>query len=239
MWMMGWLLLLPATTMAENISTSITVGNEINGKMEILTLPGVSRGDSRLESPAPKYIAAARPYGHGVDIATVATELITDLDADGYYARFSVHFDANTYAGERIWLYAKLYLSLEGGPWTLYAVSDDFLIEGDSLLDDYLVETTLFNGFPSGYYDVRLELYDADHDDWLLTWGPYDDGSLRNLPLEDEERDDIDHPDYFSYSVSGGGGAVDPSTAGLLLLAALAAAMRHRARPPVKPPARR
>ncbi len=214
----GGLLLAPLVGQAETLAPSIEVENHFNGHTEILTLPGPdARQRSRLESPQPADRLAARPADAGVRIDTVATELITDLDADGYHSRFSVHFDANTYADERIWLYAKLYLSLEGGPWTLYAVSDDFLIEGDSLLDDYRVETTLRDGFPSGYYDVRIELYDADSDDWLLTWGPYDDGSLRNLPLEDDVHDDMDNPGYFSYSVSGGGGAADPFLALLLL----------------------
>jgi hypothetical protein len=58
----------------------------------------------------------------------------------------------------------------------------------------FYVETELAEGFPAGYYDVRIELYDADTGEWLLNYGPYDDSSLTALPLEDSMHDD----DYYS-----------------------------------------
>jgi hypothetical protein len=132
-------------------------------------------------------------YASDITIYDASTTLISDFDADGFYHRFSVAIDADTVYSTS-WVYAKLYLSYEGGPWNYYASSDDFHIHGDSELDIYVVETELAEGFPAGYYDIRIELYDAENGDWLLSYGPYDDDSLSTLPLEDSVYDDV----YYS-----------------------------------------
>ena len=132
-------------------------------------------------------------YGGDITIYDASTTLISDFDDDGFYHRFSVGIDADTLSSTS-WVYAELYLSYEGGPWNYYASSDDFHIHGDSELDIYVVETELAEGFPAGYYDIRIELYDAEYGDWLLSYGPYDDASLSALPLEDSVYDDV----YYS-----------------------------------------
>ncbi len=132
-------------------------------------------------------------YGGDITIYDASTTLISDFDDDGFFHRFSVAIDADTVSSTS-WVYAKLYLSYEGGPWNYYASSDDFHIHGDSELDIYVVETELAEGFPAGYYDIRIELYDAEYGDWLLSYGPYDDDSLSTLPLEDSVYDDV----YYS-----------------------------------------
>ena len=118
-----------------------------------------------------------------------STVLISDFDHDGFYHRFSVSIDADTIY-DTAYVYAKLYLSYEGGPWNIYATSDNYHIHFDSVADTFIVETELADGFPPGYYDARIELYDADHDSWILSYGPYDDSSLSALPLEDSYHDD-------------------------------------------------
>jgi len=132
-------------------------------------------------------------YDSDITIYDAWTTLISDFDDDGFYHRFSVGIDADTLSSTS-WVYAKLYLSYEGGPWNYYASSDDFHIHGDSELDFHVVETELAEGFPAGYYDIRIELYDAEYGDWLLSYGPYDDDSLSALPLEDSVYDDV----YYS-----------------------------------------
>ncbi len=124
-------------------------------------------------------------------IYDVSTELISDLNYDGFYHRFSVSIDADT-VYDISYVYAKIYLSYEGGPWNYYASSDNYHIHGDSELDSFIIETELSDGFPPGYYDMRIEVYDADYDEWLLSYGPYDDMSLSALPLEDSYHDDFD-----------------------------------------------
>ena len=127
-------------------------------------------------------------YGGDITIYDALTTLISDFDDDGFYHRFSVAIDADTIYSTS-WVYAKLYLSYEGGPWNYYATSDDFHIHGDSELDIHVVETELAEGFPAGYYDILIELYDAEYGDLLHSYGPYDDHSLSALPLEDSVYD--------------------------------------------------
>lgn len=76
--------------------------------------------------------------------------------------------------------------------------------------DDYEVITELLEGYPTGYDDVLIELYDADLDVLVATYGPYEDPALDNIPLEDQYRDLPDD--------DGGGGGI--GWLGLMLLGA-------------------
>jgi hypothetical protein len=112
-----------------------------------------------------------------------------------------VTFDPDVSTG-RAWVYAKLYLSLEGGPWNQYYTTENFPVDEDRSDDDFEVVTRLLDGYPSGYYDVLIELYDADSDQWLTEYDSDDDQDLAVLPLEDSYRDDDGNHE-------GGGGALD------------------------------
>jgi hypothetical protein len=148
-------------------------------------------------------------YEGDISIYDASTTLISDLDHDGFYHRFSVGIDADTIYSTS-YVYAELYLSYEGGPWNYYASSDAFHIHGDSTLDVFYVETELAEGFPPGYYDVRIELFDADSGEWLLNYGPYDDNSLSALPLEDSVHDDYYYSTaYTTEVIVAGHGSID------------------------------
>ncbi|MEJ2612739.1 MAG: choice-of-anchor H family protein [Candidatus Thiodiazotropha sp.] len=144
--------------------------------------------------------------GSDFTIFDAMTVTSRDDDDDGYYHRLKVVFDADVSSG-RVRVYAKLYLSLEGGPWNHYFTSDTFLVDHDSSKDDYEVVTRLLDGYPPGYYDVLIELYDVDGDILVAEYGPNEDRDLATLPLEDRYQDD-DGSD-------GGGGATG---LGILLL---------------------
>lgn len=163
-----------------------------------------------------------------ISIYDVFTELISDFNDNGFYHRFSVTVDADTIY-DTAYVYARLYLSFEGGPWNYYASSDSYHIYGDSDLDSFVIETELADGFPPGYYDVRIELYDADSDNWLLSYGPYDDASLSALPLEDSYYDDpypvAIYPVESQIVVASHGGA---ASAWLLLLPVIIGVLRKR-----------
>lgn len=153
-----------------------------------------------------------------VDYATV--DVSSDFDGDGYYTRISLDFDVDTdYLLTDV--YARLFLSLEQGPWIEYAVTDDFTVQavgGDS----FYVDTDLVEGFPPGYYDLRIEVYDSVDDYLVATYGPPESAELTLLPLEDELADSasfVDEPaGILTISDSGGGGG---SVGGLTLLALL------------------
>ena len=147
----------------------------------------------RMESTAKAVHIVTISEIHSADfiLYDASTELISDFDNDGFYHRFNVLIDVDT-VFETAYIYAELYLSYEGGPWNHYATSDNYHIHSDSELDSFIIETELADGFPPGYYDLRIEVYDADYDEWLLSYGPYDDASLSALPLEDSYHDEND-----------------------------------------------
>ena len=122
-------------------------------------------------------------------IHDVSTEMISDFNHDGFYHRFSLTIDADT-PYDSADIYAEIYLSYEGGPWNYYASSNEYRIYGDSDADSFIIETELLDGFPTGYYDIRIELYDAISDIRLDVYSAYDDLSLLELPLEDSYYDE-------------------------------------------------
>jgi hypothetical protein len=160
-------------------------------------MPALNNSGYRVESTVTAlHISSSNYYSSDYSIYNTTTELISDFDHDGFYHRFSVDIDIDT-VYDTAYVYAVLYLSYEGGPWNHYATSNAYHIHGDSELDHFIIETELADGFPPGYYDIRIEVYDADNDHWLLSYGPYDNSSLSALPLEDSYYDD----EYAHYPV--------------------------------------
>lgn len=154
---------------------------------------------------------------------TADVVLFNDHDADGYYHGIDLLFDADTYflSAE---VYAVVYLSFEGGPWNEYAATDNFTIFGASSDDDYVIVTELLAGYPTGSYDILIELFDAFDDSFLAYFGPDDTSELAFLPIEDADRDVAVIPEVIIVEQHGGG-ALD----WLLMLAlGLAVFGRHR-----------
>lgn len=139
-------------------------------------------------------------------------ELYSDLDFDGYYVGIDVTFDADTIYDVAD-VYAVLYLSYELGPWNEYAYTEDFTIHGASGDDEYFIETELVSGYPTGDYDILIELYDTYDGAFVASFGPDDSSQLSYLPLEDIGRDT---PQQTVVIVEQGGGST-----GLLSLLAL------------------
>ena len=152
-------------------------------KQSPVVVSNKSSGDGfRSESIGTEY------YSSDFLIYDVSSNLISDYNYNGFYHRFSISIDADTLY-ETALVYARLYISYEGGPWDYYASSDVYSIYGDSGMDGFSIETELANGFMPAYYDIRIELYAADTDQLLLSYGPYNDISLSALPLEDGDYD--------------------------------------------------
>lgn len=144
--------------------------------------------------------------------------LFGDDDNDGYFYGIDLLIDADT-----VWsaatVYAVTYLSLDGGPWNEYAVTGDFTIEGAYSDDEYVLVTELESGYPTGDYDILIELYDSRSGEFLTDLGPEASADLGFLPLEDFNRDAprFDRPVTVSHGHGGG-------SAGLLMLVVLGGA---------------
>jgi hypothetical protein len=153
-------------------------------------------------------------------------ELFDDYDFDGYYRSLRVSFDVDSLYADH-YVYARLFMTFDGVNWDEYHVTNDFLINGSSSLDNYEVDTELVSGFPTDLYDVLIELYDADFGDFLAEFGPADSSAFSLLPLEDASYDAPPAP-VIIINEEHGGGSSDVVTIALLLLAAAVAARRGR-----------
>lgn len=129
------------------------------------------------------------------------TALNFDFDNDGFYSEFTVNFDADFSDGYAD-VYAELYLSRDGGPWVHFSTTDVFTIYGSDS-DDYYSVTTLLNyGFPTGNYDVLIDLYEYGFSGIVDTVGPNTFDSLAALPLEDDEHELNSNDTLITYVAS-------------------------------------
>ena len=153
--------------------------------------------------------------------------LFNDHDSDGYFSGIDLLFDADTYFTFAD-VYAVVYLSFEGGIWNEYAATEILTLFGSSSDDDYVVVTELLAGYPTGSYDVLIELFDA-YDDSFVAWiGPDDTSELAFLPLEDADRDAVVPEIIVVDHRHGGGGSFSWLLVLSLGLAALARFRREQ-----------
>lgn len=159
---------------------------------------------------------------------SVDVELFRDTDRDGYFTGIDLLFDADTlYASAEV--YAVVYLSLDGGDWVEYAATEDFTIFGTSSGDSYNIVTDLIDGYPTGSYDILIELFDAWNGEFVAYAGPDDASALAFLPLEDRDNDaPIDDGTTVVVNRGGGGAA---GLLSLMVLAGVGLVMRRRQLP--------
>ena len=212
------------TSQGSNITRgSVGDGSTSYDEFEALNLEG-TRSPKKASSVQQKMGAAVSQSGdpnfwfYDADV-----ELFSDFDHDGYYFGIDLLFDADTsYTVADV--YAVIYLSYEYGPWNEYAETDDFTLFGTAGSDDYVVETELVSGYPTGDYDILIELFDAYDGTYLASIGPEDTSELALLPLEDSTRDAVSGGQTQVVVNSGGGG----STGLLFLIGLLAVRMTLR-----------
>ena len=203
-----------------------TITSESKDDFEALVKSGTrsktatSAGSSKLGSGTESTQSVAYDFWfYDVDV-----DLFADDDNDGYFHGIDLLFDADTiYSAAEV--YAVVYLSLDFGPWNEYGQTEDFWLFGSSADDDYVLVTELMSGYPTGDYDLLIELFDAGNNSFLASFGPDDSSALGFLPLEDFHKDEpiIDRPVAVS---RGGGGAADSWTISILLLLLVASAAR-------------
>lgn len=145
---------------------------------------GQSKSVAKTSGPAPQQESAYGDYW----VYSVDVELFNDEDRDGYYHGVDVLFDVDTiYSVADV--YAVAYLSYEGGPWNEYAVSEDITLFGTTSTDDYVLVTELLQGYPTGSYDLLIEIYESATGLYVASAGPDESFELMGLPLEDVDRD--------------------------------------------------
>jgi hypothetical protein len=138
-------------------------------------------------------------------IFDVVLHLHTDYDHDGHYSNFSLTIDFDTSLTATT-VYAVLYLAHEGGPWNEYAVTGNFTIDGSGSADSFSLTAELDSGYPSGYYNHYIEVYDAFTHELIGVYGPNESHHLSGLPIESRMHDEsISFGTDISLSFSGTG----------------------------------
>lgn len=135
-----------------------------------------------------------RSYAPEFTIYNAFTTLQDDFDRDGYYQTVSVVFDADMYCydGNDIGkVYARLYLSEDGGPWIHYFTTNNFIIHSDSGQDKYEVITTFIEGYHPGHYDILIDLYQVGYAGIVASYSSNDSQALYALPLESADYDQV------------------------------------------------
>ncbi len=136
----------------------------------------------------------SRSYAPEFTIYDAFATLQDDYDGDGYYQTVTVVFDADIYSydgndlGE---VYARLYLSENGGPWFHYYTTNNFLIHGDSEQDAYEVISNFSQGYYPGHYDILIDLYQVGYAGIVATYSSADNQALYALPLESSDYDPL------------------------------------------------
>lgn len=158
----------------------------------------------------------------GFFVFDVSISLTLDNDRDGHFSSFSVSLDVDSSFPSRS-VYAVMYLSQNNGPLFEYAVTGNFTVSGSGPFDTVFIETDLDSGYPSGFYDHHIEIYDARDDTLLQTFGPEQSNNLRRLPIESFQNDTIFTTvgvasGGVSLSFSGSGSAGQVFLSGLFLL---------------------
>jgi hypothetical protein len=184
--------------------------------------------------------------GAGQDLAGIANrhdqlfeiydadvDLISDIDGDGYHHAINVYFDVDV-SYDSATVYAKLYLSREGEPWSQYYTTDLFSIHIDDVTDAYEVETELLEGYPPGYYDILIEIYSLDHA-YMVTSEVLDYYYLgRDIMIEDRSWDDPYEDYYYEEYHSHGAGSITSLLAFFLIIQVVIAARGALALSPCK-----
>jgi len=189
----------PATTSEVSKSLSINQAGDVSIKFrsearkdrsEAITKNKASKPLKYRSESAPKSSQnAVQAYGFSIYEPNTRTELLADLDSDGYFSEFEIEFDADFDQLDSRNVYAVIYYSQNGGPWTEFFVTEVYTIFSDNVDDVYSVSFQLLADFPSDEYDFLIDLYEDGFSEIVATIGPDDTDQLYALPLEDEEHE--------------------------------------------------
>ncbi len=169
---------------------------------------GRKQSTARNITATPRLNLSSRSFSDGTFVIYEGySQLIEDLDADGYFQTFSVTFDADLLTGnphDEATVYAELYLSENGGLWIHYYSTDSFVIHGESSDDEFEVYSTLEQGFNANHYDILIDLYEVGYPNIVASYSSDDSSSLYALPLESSDYD-VEYVEYYEEVHSHGG----------------------------------
>ena len=140
-------------------------------------------------------------YTHGLWVFDLYIDLTTDIDFDGHYSSFTVSLDIESNFSPQT-VYAVFYLRQNNDLWLEYAASNNFVVSDSGPQDAIFIESNLDAGYPSGYYDHYVEIYDAYDNSLLLSYGPDQSSHVYNIPFESYTHDSFVSPASVRLSIS-------------------------------------
>jgi len=189
--------------------------------------------DYTASTEAQQYEGVANRFDQLFEIYAADVQTISDFDGDGYHHAINVYFDVDV-SYDSATVYAKLYLSREGGPWSQYFTTDLFQIHLDDIDDAYEVETELLEGYDPGYYSVLIEIYSLDHA-YMVTSEVLDYNYLgRDVMIEARNWDEPYEEVYYEEDHSHGGGSMSMLLIFFLIIQVVIAARGALALSPCK-----
>jgi hypothetical protein len=205
-----------------------SIGNRAARYQDLGTLAETGERKKPTRGAAQQKLSGTQAAAANTDFWFYDADLIlfSDFDNDGYFYGLDLAFDVDTNFVSAT-VYAVIYLSYQGGPWNEYVETADFDIFGASADDEYVVVSELVSGYPTGDYDVLIDLYDTYDGAFVASFGPDESSQLSFVPLEDIGRDTPFAPQIVVVD-NGGGGSLEWFSL-LLLLGAVGVARRRRA----------
>ncbi len=155
---------------------------------------------------------SSQAYQSHVWFHSVDLHLSGDRNANGYFHRLEVEFDADTSLRYQQ-VFAEFSLLPTYGSERIYYTSSVFELYRDSSTDWLAIDTILDRNYPADQYLLSIRLYDANTGYLLAEISGFDDVNLDLLPLEDYSRD--------SYIGSNTTVEVSAGSAGIVALLAL------------------
>ena len=127
---------------------------------------------------------------HHLSVFSAQSWLVTDVDNDGFYQTFSMDLDIdNNYGSSDV--YAQVFISADSINWESLYVSEHFIVNENDTSDKFSMEFDLASGFAPDYYNIKVEIIDANNHMTMLTIDPSSYSALYALPLEDSNNDAV------------------------------------------------
>ena len=127
-------------------------------------------------------------YQSHVWFHSISLYLSGDINANGYYHRLEVEFDADTELNYQP-VFAEFSLLPSYGSERVFYTSSVFELYRDSANDWLAIDTILDQRFAPDQYLLTVRLFDANTGYLLAEISGFDDSSLDFLALEDYDRD--------------------------------------------------
>ncbi len=141
----------------------------------------------RIQKPTPRPMHSVASASH-IEVFDAYVQLLSDRDGDGFYRQFQLDVDVDS-LGYDTEVYLRIYYRSRNSDWLLLDTSAPFWVRGENALDVWQAVYTLTDGFLTDWYELAIDVYDANTDEWMASTDGTLDIDLYDVPLEDRWAD--------------------------------------------------